>query len=535
MRRRLSHSVIFLLLVGGFSSSGAIAVSSQALPAAAGPSGRSGVVSTDFNADGYADVAIGVPFEDVNGHNAAGGVNVLYGSSGGLSAGGNQFWTQDSPGILDDAENGDEFGRRLGAGDFDGDGYSDLAIGVPVDSLGTINGAGAVNVLYGSPTGLTSNRNQVWTQDSPGILDQAEVLDTLGFAVFAGDFDGDGFDDLAIGAPGEILTDLTEAGSINVLYGGPEGLASVRNQLWTEDSPGVPDRVETNDRFGDRVKTGDFNGDGFDDLIGEAQREDVGEVVDAGAFIVLYGSASGLTADGSRFWTQDSPGVPERAEEGDLFAEYATSADFDGDGFDDLALGVPGESVGTVARAGVVHILFGSQAGLTADRTQLWSQNSPGILDRAEPIDSLGRCVIGGDFNGDGFADLAIGVQFEDVDDVVDSGAANVLYGSPIGLTATGNQFWTQDQVGDVAEEGDQFGRYGGWADYDSDGFPDLALGAPFEDVVAVTDAGAANVLYGSSAGLTATGSQYWTQDSPGIDDRADPMDELGRYFTSAS
>src|SRR5919197_316629 len=132
------------------------------------------------------------------------------------------------------------------------------------------------------------------------------------------------------------------------------------------------------------------------------------------------------------------------------------------------------------------------------------------------------------DFNGDGFADLAVGVPREDVGAVVDAGAVQVLYGSPSGLTRI-DQFWTQDATGsDPAEAGDEFGSAVATGDFNGDGFTDLAVGVPLEDVGATLDAGAVNVLYGSPTGLTATGDQFWTQDSTGVADSAEAGDEFG-------
>src|SRR3982751_2479118 len=88
-----------------------------------------GATHSDFNGDGYSDLAIGVPFESDGSKIEAGAVNVIYGGVGGLSAMGNQFWSQDSAGVTGSAHANDQFGSVLATGDFDGDGYSDLAIG----------------------------------------------------------------------------------------------------------------------------------------------------------------------------------------------------------------------------------------------------------------------------------------------------------------------------------------------------------------------------------------------------------------------
>ena len=84
----------------------------------------------------------------------AGAVNVIYGSFSGLTTIGNQFWTQDSFGVSDFAEEYDNFGGSLTVEDFNGDGYDDLAIGVFGEDIGSINSSGAVQLLYGSVNGL---------------------------------------------------------------------------------------------------------------------------------------------------------------------------------------------------------------------------------------------------------------------------------------------------------------------------------------------------------------------------------------------
>ena len=149
-------------------------------------------------------MAVGVPNEKID-STFPGAVNIIYGSQGsGLTAIGNQAWHQDSPGILDaeetGAESGDTFGTSVTAGDFNNDGIEDLAIGVPAETIINKILAGAINIIYGSQgSGLTALGNEAWDQNSPGILDDAETPDRFGGHVTAGDFDGDGFDDLTIG------------------------------------------------------------------------------------------------------------------------------------------------------------------------------------------------------------------------------------------------------------------------------------------------------------------------------------------------
>jgi hypothetical protein len=175
---------------------------------------------------------------------------VLHGSAGGLTAVDDQFWTQNTVGILGATALDDSFGQVLAVGDFDNDGFDDLAIGVPNDDVGAISSAGAVNVLYGSAAGLTNIGDQIWTENSPGVLGAAEANDHFGGALSVGDYDGDGFDDLAIGTSFENVGALGNAGAATVLYGSAAGLTSVGDQLWTQNGFGVLGSAEGGDGFG---------------------------------------------------------------------------------------------------------------------------------------------------------------------------------------------------------------------------------------------------------------------------------------------
>jgi hypothetical protein len=268
----------------------------------------SSLAAADFNGDGFADLAVGVPLEDLSGSDA-GGVNVLYGGAGGLSATNDQFWSQAANGIVDNAEAGDQFGAAVAAGDFNGDGIGDLAIGVR-ESLGTLTSAGAVHVLYGTSNGLSATGAQFWTQNVSGVPDSAEAQDQFGAALTAGDFNGDAMDDLVIAATGEGLGSVAGAGAVHVLYGAATRLGTAGTQFWSQDSGGILDAAEPNDRFGWSVASGDFDGDGFDDLVTGVPLENLNGLDDAGAANVVNGGTDGLTSTGNRFWNQATSGVP---------------------------------------------------------------------------------------------------------------------------------------------------------------------------------------------------------------------------------
>jgi hypothetical protein len=225
------------------------------------------------------------------------------------------------------------------------------------------------------------------------VEDTPEPGDGFGSTLTIGDFNNDGWEDLAAGVPGEDFGGLEVAGAVNVIYGSSSGLqtADPTDQFWTQDSPGIEDISEESDRFASSLASGDFNGDGFVDLAVGAPGES-GVVSSMGVVHVLYGTSSGLSASiiSDQRWTQNSPGINDSAEAGDLFGSTLAAADFNGDGNSDLAVGVPQESVGTVSEAGATNVLYGSDPSITSANDQFWHQNKPDVNDRAEAGDKLG-------------------------------------------------------------------------------------------------------------------------------------------------
>ena len=481
----------------------------------------------DFNNDGYCDLVMAAPGEKIGTLKGAGAVNIVYGTADGLKSDNSQGFSQGSGGIGETAGANDHFGIQTAWGDFNNDGYSDLA----VSATGEDSGAGSVNVIYGSASGLASANNQVFKQGVDGMQGLRTGSEYFGWALATGDFNGDGYDDLAVGASDEDVSGVQYAGAVHVIYGSGSGLTATGNEMWSQDTLGIQGEAEYIDYFGSALAAGDFNGDGKDDLAVGTPWENGNGKFNCGAVNVIMGSTSGLTSAGNQFWHQDSTGIANSINGYEYFGYALAAGDFDNDGKDDLAIGVDSETIDGKNNAGAMHVLYGGNNGLRATGSQFWTQNSSGVADACEANDRFGSTLGTGDFDGDGFMDLAVGAMDEAIDTKNGAGCVHILYGSANKLASASSQVWSQDTAGiaGAAAGGDSFGSLLIGADFDGDGKDDLAIGVPYEKVGAAENAGAINVIYGTGAkGLKSAGNQLWSQDSSGVGDKADKNDNLG-------
>ena len=368
---------------------------------------------------------------------------------------------------------GAHFGFAVGtAGDVNGDGFSDVIVSAYVYDDGQTD-EGRVFVYQGSATGLAIS--PAWTAESD--QDNAYFGVSVGTA---GDVNGDGFSDVIVGAYG-YDNEQTDEGRAFVYHGSATGLASAA--AWTAES----DQADA--FFGISVGTaGDVNGDGFSDAVIGAYLYDNGET-DEGRVYVYHGSATGLST--SAAWGAQGDQV------GAAFGRsVGTAGDVNGDGYSDVIVGAYAFDNGQLDE-GVAFVYHGSATGLGLT----WAWYGQSNQFNAYYGLSVGTA---GDVNGDGYADVIVGVYGYD-NGQQDEGAAFVYHGSATGLNLIASPAWMI--------EGNQAGAYCGVSvgtagDVNGDGFSDVIVGAYSYDN-GQADEGRAFVYYGSLAGLAS--SPAWT------------------------
>jgi FG-GAP repeat len=591
----------------------------------------------DVNGDGFGDIVAGASDAGVDGRIQAGAVIAFYGSASGVSAARRTTVHEHTTGVPGEPDSAEAFGASVSVGDVTGDGIADVLVGAPYDTVGSAQQAGAAYLFRGSAQGLTATGSQLFTQDSPNVpgnagfqhifglgtildLDGTGPLDALipammdgsiarfiggasgltatgaldttdlipsgqwfgvparGVAAFAGGPMSSGIiagntlarTEVTIAAPAPMsyggpssrtaarganatvgaLTDSTERGPSGIASepAGPAALQSSGPARFDLDGDGQDETVVTanpltvlrysglgrvdllRSPYGTMVEAlaaGDFNGDGFTDLaLGDGQEHAPGrsDLVAAGAIWVCSGSAQGLRYDDCLHWSQDSPGVPDRAEMQDRFGAALAAGDLNGDGYADLAVGTPNEGLSSLIakrvrqpaqldNAGAVTLLYGSPTGLTTTRARFLTQPldiGPGLVGMAETNDQFGTSLAIGDVTGDGVADLAVGVLNENyrkkADDYHFEGEVDLFAGGAAGLSKAPISRVTGLGVGDNRYTS-FFGYTLAIADTTGDGKGEVLVAAPYAYFGSNTF-GAIVEYTGGSAGITSAAAR---------------------------
>jgi len=418
---------------------------------------------TDLDADGISDAIVA----------AANGVYLFFGSA--LGPTNESSATADL--VLRHTLGGTDFGIELAAGDLNGDRFSDLVVGAPLDDAAGTD-AGAVYVFFGP---LTASPSARLTSSASAVLRGASGGDRFGTALALADVGGDVLADLLVGAPGNDVAG-SDGGAVYVFRGtstfASQGPTQAAVRLLASGSQHA---------FGTALAAGDVSGDGRADVLVGAPLEGAAGG-SSGAVYVFRGGAGLASGDAGAAQVRLTG-----ASSGDRFGSWVAAADFDGDGTEELFAGAPdARHQGT--QAGCIYVFRGGPGLISTAAT-----SSEARYDGDSSGDRLGHAFALGDADGDGIADLLAGSPLHDVPSS-NAGRAYLVLGGA--LVSGGISTLASTVLVAESSAGDQFGASLGLVDLDGDARCEALVGAPFSNGGG-TDSGRLYVFLGTALGAS--------------------------------
>ena len=426
-------------------------------------------------------------------------------------------------------ENGSRYTKSKvsSVGDINGDGIDDFAIGT-YGADGNVENSGATYIIYGQANGFSANINLDNLDISDGFrINGANAGDYSGTYVSAGDVNGDGYDDITIGAP---RANWNSSGSTYVVFGKESDFSRTVELSELDGSAGFRiDGVRAGHQFGMSVASGDVNGDGHDDMIIRAF---------SGSTYVVFGDENGFSGTVELSELDGSAGFRIDGEyHGDWSGESTSAGDVNGDGYDDIIIGVA--LVDSNGRnSGSTYVVFGKANGFNANINLDNLDGSDGFrIDGANRDDWSGNSVSAGDINGDGYDDIIIGAAYADSNGR-HSGSSYVVFGKESGFSGTVELSELDGRDGfriDGENEDDLSGHSVSSAgDFNGDGYDDIIIGAYWADPNG-RGSGSSYIVFGKESGFSRTIELSELDGRDGFRiDGANAGDQSGRSVSSA-